>query len=272
MMESGAMKENKRLIGKIVVITGASGGLGEQIAYRCAANGANLVLLARNIGKLKQMAEMIRKKYAVDCWSLRLDISKNEDIPIVFETILEKSGHIDVLVNNAGYGIFAGAGDVTTGDVKGMFAVNVIGLIACTKEVIPSMRERKSGHIINISSQAGKLATPKSSVYSATKHAVLGYTNSLRMEVADDGIFVTSVNPGPMATDFFDLADPSGNYIKNLGRHILPTEKVAEKIVATMLRDRREINLPAWMNAGSILYAMFPKLVERVGKKAFFKK
>ncbi|RWR15054.1 SDR family oxidoreductase [Siminovitchia fortis] len=266
------MRKNERLKGKTVVITGASGGLGEQTAYRCAASGANLVLLSRNVKKLEEMAESIREKYGVSSLALKLDISRHEDIPAVFRAIFEKAGHIDVLVNNAGYGIFAEAKDVTPADVEGMFAVNVVGLIVCTKEVIPSMRKRKSGHIINISSQAGKLATPKSSVYSATKHAVLGYTNSLRMELAGDGVFVTAVNPGPMATNFFDLADPSGNYVKNLGRHILSTEKVAEKVVDAMLTNRREINLPGWMNAGSILYAIFPRLVERLGKKAFFKK
>ncbi|RST73749.1 SDR family oxidoreductase [Siminovitchia acidinfaciens] len=266
------MTRNKRLKGKTVVITGASGGLGEQLAYQCAASGANLFLLARNVGKLDQMAEKIRGQHGVDCRYLQLDLSSHEDVPAVFQAIFEEVRHVDVLVNNAGYGIFSEAKDVTLPDVQGMFAVNVVGLIACTKEVIPSMKKRKLGHIINVSSQAGKLATPKSSVYSATKHAVLGYTNSLRMELADAGVFVTAVNPGPMATSFFDLADPSGNYVKNLGRHILSTEKVAEKVVAAMLTNSREINLPGWMNAGSILYALFPKLVERLGKKAFLKK
>ncbi|GIN89537.1 oxidoreductase [Siminovitchia terrae] len=266
------MRKNERLKGKTVAITGSSGGLGEQIAYRCAARGANLVLLARNLKKLKQMAENIREKYGVDCLPLNLDLSRHEDIPAVFRDIFEQVGHIDVLVNNAGYGIFAEAKDVTPADVEGMFAVNVVGMIVCTKEVIPSMRRRKNGHIINISSQAGKLATPKSSVYSATKHAVLGYTNSLRMELAGDDVFVTAVNPGPMATNFFELADPSGNYVKNIGRHILSTERVSEQVVDAMLKKRREINLPGWMNVGSILYTLFPSLVERLGKKAFFKK
>jgi len=266
------MRNNERLKGKTVVITGASGGLGEQTAYRCAESGANLVLLARNVKKLEQMAEGIQKSHQVECLPMQLDLSKLEDIPVVFEEIFNKVSQVDVLVNNAGYGVFAEADEVTLSDLEGMFAVNVVGLIACTKEVIPSMKSRGTGHIINVSSQAGKLATPKSSVYSATKHAVLGYTNSLRMELAGHGVFVTAVNPGPMATNFFDVADPSGSYVKNLGRYILSTETVAEKLVAAMITDRREINVPGWMNAGSILHVLFPKLVERLGRKAFFKK
>lgn len=263
---------NERLKGKTVVITGATGGLGERMAHLCAASGARLVLLARNKEKLEQITGQIHAQHQSACLPVVLDLSRHEDIAPVFQSILKQTGAIDVLVNNAGYGVFAEAGDVALADLQGMFAVNVVGLIACTKEVIPSMKERRSGHIINISSQAGKIATPKSSVYAATKHAVLGYTNSLRMELADFGVFVTAVNPGPMATNFFDIADPSGSYVKNVGRFILRADKVAQKIVDAMMTRQREINLPVWMNAGSIAYTLFPGLVERLGKRAFFKK
>jgi hypothetical protein len=263
---------NERLKGKTIAITGASGGLGEKIAHLSAARGARLVLLARNRQKLDQIARQIHAEYQADCLPVVLDLSRHEDIAPVFQSILKQTGGIDVLVNNAGYGVFAEAGDVALEDLQGMIAVNVIGLIACTKEVIPSMKERGSGHIINVASQAGKIATPKSSVYAATKHAVLGYTNSLRMELAENGIFVTAVNPGPMATRFFEIADPGGSYVENVGRFLLRADKVAEKIVDAMMTRRREINLPVWMNAGSMMYALFPGLVERLGKKAFFKK
>ena len=158
--------KNEKLQGKTVVITGASGGLGEQMAYLCAQNGANLFLLARNQVKLNQIAASIRDKYQVECTAMVLDVSKHDEIPCVFRNIFEQAGQIDVLVNNAGYGIFAEAEKVEFVDVEGMFAVNVVGLIACTQEVIPFMCKRGSGHIINVASQAGKLATPKSSIYS----------------------------------------------------------------------------------------------------------
>lgn len=263
---------NERLKGKTVVITGASGGLGGKMAYLCAASGARPVLLARDKEKLDRLARQIKADHRIDSLPIVFDLSRHEEVAPVFQGILRETGGIDVLVNNAGYGVFAEAGEVTLDDLQGMFAVNVVSLIACTKEVIPFMKKRGSGHIMNIASQAGKLATPKSSVYSATKHAVLGYTNSLRMELADYGVFVTAVNPGPMATSFFEIADPGGSYIENVGRFILSTDKVAQKVVSSMLTKRREINLPGWMNAGSIAYSLFPSLVERLGKKAFFKK
>jgi uncharacterized protein len=150
--------------------------------------------------------------------------------------------------------------------------VNVYGLVASTKMVLPAMMQRKKGHIINIASQAAKISTPKSSLYAATKHAVLGFTNSLRLEVKEHNIYVTSVNPGPMKTEFFTIADKEGNYIKNVGRWMLDPNKVAKIIVDSMLTSRREINLPGWMNAGSTLYQLMPKLVELLAGKAFFKK
>jgi uncharacterized protein len=153
-----------------------------------------------------------------------------------------------------------------------MFEVNVVGLIACTSMVLPTMRERRFGHIINIASQAGKIATPKSSIYSATKHAVLGYSNSLRMELADHQVFVTTVNPGPIATNFFNIADEKGTYVKNVQKFMLQPEFVAGKVVDAMLTKTREINLPRWMNLGSIVYTLFPRAFERIGRKAFNKK
>ncbi|MCM3111512.1 SDR family NAD(P)-dependent oxidoreductase [Lederbergia lenta] len=264
--------KNERLNGKIVVITGASGGLGEQIARQCARNGANLYLLARSQERLEQISTSIREQYKVKCTTIRLDITQYEQIPSVFQRIYEEAGKIDVLVNNSGYGIFAEAENIKIADVEGMFAVNVIGLIACTKEVIPSMCKQQSGQIINIASQAGKLATPKSSVYSASKHAVLGFTNSLRMEMSIYGVQVMSVNPGPIRTTFFDKADPSGSYLENLGRYMLDTEKVAANIIASMLTNRREINMPRWMDIAGTLHTLMPRVVERVGRKAFFKK
>lgn len=263
---------NERLRGKTVVITGASGGLGEQIAILCAQNGANIVLLARSLERLTDIADHIRQSFGVECLALQLDLSCPEEIAPVFGEVFNRTGQVDVLVNNAGFGLFTHAEETELADIRRMFTVNAVGLIACTKEVLPHMRERKTGHIINIASQAGKLATPKSSVYAATKHAVIGFTDSLRMEAGIHGISVTAVNPGPIGTSFFDVADPGGSYLSNLGNHVLPKERVAEKVVAAMLTNRREVNLPVWMNTVGILHELFPRLVERLGRRAFFKK
>lgn len=183
-----------------MIITGASGGIGAQMAVLCAERGANLVLLARSLDKLQELQADLRKRFSVDVHVHKLDVSDTDEVSAVFSEIIARFDYIDVLVNNAGFGVFREAHEAKVEEIKGMFDVNVVGLMACTSMVLPVMRKQRSGHIINIASQAGKMATPKSSVYSATKHAVLGYTNSLRMELADSNVFVTAVNPGPIET------------------------------------------------------------------------
>jgi uncharacterized protein len=262
----------EQLKGKNIVITGASGGIGAEIAKLCAASGANLVLIARSIEKLKQLQMELVQKHQVRVEVYQLDVSSTEKVKEVFTAIFTEIGEVDILVNNAGYGVFREAHEATMDEIKGMFEVNVVGLMACTSMVLPKMRKRRFGHIINIASQAGKIATPKSSVYSATKHAVLGYTNSLRMELSDHNVLVTSVNPGPIATNFFNIADEKGTYVKNVKRFMLQPDYVARKVVDSMLTKTREINLPRWMNMGSVVYVLFPRLFERIGKKAFNKK
>ncbi|MDQ0219076.1 SDR family oxidoreductase [Peribacillus cavernae] len=261
-----------RLQGKCVVITGASGGIGRETAIRAACEGARVVLLARSIDKLDELKRHLIEQYRTEAYAFRLDVADTTQVKRIFAEIVAVAGEIDVLINNAGFGVFKEAHEADLEETKAMFDVNVLGLIACTQMVLPSMKRRKKGHIINIASQAGKIATPKSSVYSATKHAVLGYSNSLRLESMRDHVFVTTVNPGPISTNFFNIADESGTYVKNVERFMLKPDYVADKIVSAIFTKRREINLPGWMNLGSIFYTLFPRIVETVGKNAFFKK
>ncbi|MCU9613798.1 SDR family oxidoreductase [Caldibacillus lycopersici] len=253
----------ENLKNKTIIITGASSGIGEKIAMKVANIGARPILVARSKEKLKAISNKINQQTAVDSLYYPLDISDRKQVKIVFAQILKEIGQVDILLNNAGFAIFDSFAEADLEDIEKMFQVNVLGLMACTKEVLPSMLERNSGHIINIASQAGKLATPKSSGYAATKHAVLGFTNSLRMELAKTNISVSSVNPGPIETTFFDIADKSGNYVKNVKKYMLQPENVAEKIVQLMIHPKRELNLPRWMNMGSVLYNLFPNIADR---------
>ncbi|QIW17290.1 SDR family NAD(P)-dependent oxidoreductase [Bacillus thuringiensis] len=261
-----------RLQDKVIVITGASSGIGEQVAMQVAEQGATPVLMARTEEKLKALAEKIKETYNTPCYYYVLDVSEEMEVQSVFSKVLQEVGRIDILVNNAGFGIFKTFEDASMDEVKDMFQVNVFGLVACTKAVLPYMVKRNEGHIINIASLAGKIATPKSSAYAATKHAVLGFTNSLRMEFSSTNIFVTAINPGPIDTNFFEIADQSGTYVKNMGRYMLKPTYVAEQIVKSMQTKKREVNLPKWMGIGPKLYALFPGLFERVAGKSLSKK
>jgi len=140
-----------------------------------------------------------------------------------------------------------------------MFRVNVLGMMYVTQLVAIQMAERKQGHIINIASQAGKIATPKSTIYSATKFAVMGYSNALRLELKPLNIYVTTVNPGPIETNFFDIADESGNYLEKVGRMVLNPVMVANRIVELIGTSKRELNLPYLMEVAGKLYSLFPR-------------
>jgi len=255
-----------------ILITGASGGIGEQIAYEAASRGATPILVARNENKLKAVAEHIQQTYGGTCHIYVLDIGDIREVERVCKQIFQDVGYVDVLINNAGFGIFEDVVEAKMENVESMFQVNVIGLIACTKMLLPHMLERNTGHIVNIASQAGKLATPRSSGYSATKHAVLGFTNSLRMELSKTNVFVTAVNPGPIKTNFFTIADTSGSYTKNVEKFMLDPRDVAKKVVDSLFTKKRELNLPGWMNLGSKLYLLAPSLVEKLAGDRFHQK
>lgn len=262
----------KNLKGKTILITGASSGLGEELAKKCAESGASIILIGRNQDRLAAVVECCGTLGAEEVQAYPFDLGEVGLIPALISKVEKEVGAIDALINNAGFGLFEKLNHTTNETIQAMFDVNVVALIALSQSVIPSMKKRGSGHIINIASQAGKLATPKSSIYSATKHAVIDFSNSLRMEVADDGILVTTVNPGPINTAFFDQADDSGKYAASVKRWMLDPEVVATKTVDALFTRRREINMPRWMNIISKMHVVFPGMVETLGKKGFNQK
>lgn len=261
-----------KLKGKIIVITGASSGVGEQLAVQAAKLGGIPVLLARTEERLHTLQCKLEKEYRTSCYSYKLDVTKEEQVQDVFDRIAKEVGYIDVLVNNAGFGKFLSFEDASLDEVKAMFDVNVFGVVACIKAVLPAMVERNSGHIINIASMAGKIATPKSSAYAATKHAIIGLSNSLRMELAATNIKVTVVNPGPIHTNFFKIADRSGKYEESVQRILLKPEYVAAEILKTIWKYKRELQLPRWMGIGPVAFALFPRTFEVIAGAALRKK
>lgn len=246
------------LTNKVVVVTGGSAGLGEQICYEVAKRGAIVVVCARRnnlIGKVKERCEELSSNQA---FSFQLDIADPESVAHVFEKIQTEVGSIDILVNNAGFGIFENFVDIKMELAKNMFEVNILGMMLFTQKAAVQMIEQGQGHIINVASMAGKMATAKSTLYSATKFAVLGFSNALRLELQPAGIYVTTVNPGPIRTEFFDKADPSGDYLTAVDLFVLEPNRLAKEIVNTMGSNKREINRPRVMEVASRFYTLFP--------------
>ncbi|MBO8154871.1 MAG: SDR family oxidoreductase [Bacillaceae bacterium] len=263
---------NHRIKGKKILITGASSGIGEQLAWKAAVGGAYPILVARSKDRLSRIASSIKRELGCRSDVYICDLLHEEEWESTMKQIVSDHGPVHVLINNAGIGYFELIQESTLSSYQQMFQLNVMALIQSVHFFLPIMAENGEGHIVNIASQAGKMATPKSAGYAATKHAVLGFTNSLRMEAEKQGIFVTAVNPGPVNTNFFQTADPEGTYKKAISRHLLQPERVAEKIVNHLYTPKREINLPLWMEAGSKLYHLAPRLMEKMFKNQFFKK
>lgn len=261
-----------RLENKVVVVTGSSAGLGEQICYAAAKEGAIVVTCARRINLIGKVKEHCMTLSGKPAYAFQLDVSDPDSVERLYERIEEEVGAVDILVNNAGFGIFEEFTKFDMQKARNMFEVNVLGMMVLTQKIAIKMAERKRGHIINIASMAAKMATAKSTVYSATKFAVLGFSNALRLEMKAYNIAVTTVNPGPIATTFFDKADPTGNYLDSIDLIVLQPDRLARTIVRSMIRPVREINRPVVMEAASLFYTLFPHIGDFLAGGIFNKK
>ena len=248
--------ENKKIL-----ITGASSGLGREIAHQFAQKGnVELILVARRKEALEKVAKKCETFDNVKTRVFSVDIGSQDQV----DQLLSVVNDVDILINGAGYGIMKDFSEFCDADVVNMFDTNVIGTIQLTTEIAKRMRERKSGTIVTIASIAGKIATPKSSVYSATKFALIGYFNALRLELKKDNVHVMTVNPGPVATNFFNIADEDKSYQKSLGGKTLTPKLVVGKIIKGIDMKKREVNLPFKLVLAVKISQFFPKLSDRM--------
>ncbi|PWK14361.1 SDR family NAD(P)-dependent oxidoreductase [Tumebacillus permanentifrigoris] len=245
---------------KIVLITGSSSGIGRVAALKFAAAGAIPVLAARSVDKLLDVAAEIRERYSIDAPVFELDVRSNQQVDQVVSEVFGRFGHIDILVNNAGYGLFRDTVEMSNEEIEDMMAVNYFGLVRMTKAVLPSMLERHSGHIINLASIASFFATPTHGAYAATKFAVQGFSEGLRFELHGTGVHLSTVNPGPVDTPFFDRADRS-----TLPKmtNFLRAEQVADAVLRAT-RERKPVYiLPRIGRVGLALRHLFPGVYHR---------
>lgn len=184
---------------KTALVTGASSGMGKEIARRLIRDGYQVWVAARSVDKMEDLR-------AIGAEPLRLDISKEAEIVAAVDTILKTTGGVDVLVNNAGYGLYGPMEDIGMDEARYQFEVNVFGPARLTQLLLPAMRAKKAGKIVNITSMGGKIYTLLGSWYHATKHALEGWSDSLRLELAPFGIDVVIVEPGLIETGFGDAA------------------------------------------------------------------
>lgn len=186
----------------IVLITGATSGIGKATAYQFAKNGYNLILTGRRHERLSEVIDEVQEKYGIQAKGLEFDVRYKEEIAQAFDELPEEWKQVDILVNNAG--VVLGLEPIDQGDMEDwdvMIDTNVKGLLYVIKTVVPIMVERKFGYIINIGSIAGKEVYPNGNVYCATKHAVDAINRALRVDLLKHNIRVSSINPGTVKTD-----------------------------------------------------------------------
>jgi serine 3-dehydrogenase len=196
----------KSLQNKIVFITGASSGIGRAAAFAFASEGADLIIAARRIDRLKELESELKGKYKVDVLTIELDVRKKADVKKAVQSFKGKWRKIDILLNSAG--LARGMSKIYEGDTEHwdeMIDTNVKGLLYVSREVIPLMTERMEGHVINIGSIAGHEVYPNGNVYCASKFAVNGISRAMRVDLYDKNIRVTTIDPGMVETEFSEV-------------------------------------------------------------------
>lgn len=245
---------------KVVVITGASSGIGALVARYISEQGAIPVLMARSSERLATIGAQLSGPHKL----MVVDVTQTDQVQHAMSQVIEQYGRIDVLLNNAGYGKFESILDMSVDEYSEMMDVNYMGTVRCTKAALSYMLPQGEGQIVNVASMAAKIGTAQSTSYTATKHAVYGFSNSLRQELRGTGITVSTVNPGPIDTPFFELADPSGKYVANVNWFMMKPELVARKMVRLIERKQEELNLPRLAAIGIRFYQLFPRLADKL--------
>lgn len=255
--------------GKWVWITGASSGLGEALAYEFAAQGANLVLSARNVQELERVQSNCAKD--VQILIQPLDVEQHDAIPTVATKVLQQVDHLDLLINNAGISQRALVKDTPLELDKKLMAINYFGTIALTKAVLPAMLTKKSGQIVVISSLVGKIGSPLRSTYAASKHALHGFFDSLRAEVSKDNINVTIICPGYIHTNVSKNAlkadgTPQNTTDDKTAQGLSP-EVFAKRALKAIRRHQQEVGIGKFEMLVLFIKRFFPSLVHTILSK-----
>ena len=210
---------------QIILITGASSGMGKVTALQLINEGHIVYGAARRVEAMQELV-------AAGGHALAMDVTQEDQVHAAVEKIIREQERIDVLINNAGFGLYGAVEDISIEEAKYQFEVNLFGLARLTQKVLPHMRQQHAGKIINISSMGGKIYTPLGAWYHATKHALEGWSDCLRIEVKSFGIDVVIVEPGAIATAFGDvLTEPM---LKRSGSG--PYQKMA-KVMASVTTE-----------------------------------
>ena len=251
---------------KIVWITGASSGIGEALAFLCNKYGATVILSARNSEELNRVQQSFENKNAAS-HILPLDLEHSANFEIATKEVIEKFGKIDILINNAGISQRALAIETSTAEERKIFEINVMGTIALTKAVLPFMLAKKTGQIVVINSVMGKISTKYRSAYAASKHALIGYFDCLRLEL-DNQIKITTILPGFVNTNIVKNAVSTMQLEQNLNQEGLSPIAFAEKALKAIAAQKEEVYIGGfWEGLGLFLKRLSPTLFSIIIKR-----
>ena len=259
--------------GRVVVITGGSRGLGLVLARKLAAQGARLVLLARDERELDRAKRLLEEEFRVSVVAIRCDVRRRADVRLAVAQILEECGTVDVLINNAGIVQVGPLEHMEHEDFENAMATHFWGPLHLMLELIPLMRRRGFGRIVNISSIGGRLAVPHLAPYSASKFALIGLSDAVRSEVAQYGIRVTTVAPGLMRTGspinalfkgqhqaeyaWFAISDSVPGWS-------ISAERAADQILSACAYGDPELTITVQARAGAMLNQVAPSTMARL--------
>jgi len=254
----------------VILITGASSGIGAATAKLFAGQGYRVVLAARRMDRLDALSSEIQVAGG-QVLAVPTDITQLEQVEKLVSQSIEHFGQIDILLNNAGLGRLDWLEKLDPqDDITFQVQVNLTGLIQITHAVLPHMLARKQGHIINMGSIAGLIATPTYSVYAATKYGLRGFTEALRREVGIHGIEVTGIYPGGVATEFGSKAGIRRKTGVSTPKFLkLTADDVAQAVLRVVRKPRRAVIIPGLMRPMVWLSVIFPGWVDRIIESRF---
>lgn len=237
---------------RTVLVTGCSSGIGLATCHVLSLNNFMTYGTVRNLSKAKKIQDLINREN-LSLKILRLDVNDNQSIKLAVKKILTDTGRIDVLINNAGYGMFGPVEEITTQEVKKQFETNFFGTIRLIKAIVPIMRKQANGTIVNISSMVGRFGVPLNSAYVSSKFAVEGLSESISFELEEFGIRVIVIEPGVVKSDFFHNVKVKGMNLES------PYHKLMERRVNFLDKAMKNSLTSSYDVADTILEALNSK-------------
>lgn len=253
---------------KVVLITGASSGIGKQTAIEFAKKGSKIILVARRKQKLEELEKELQR-FNVTVMICQCDVSDKFQINKMSQEVLKKFDSVDILINNAGFAIYGSVSDLDIEEIESQMATNYFGMIYCIKKFLPLMVKKKSGHIVNVASVAASFGLPGIASYCASKFAMLGFSEGLKHELKGTGVGVTVVSPIMVRTDFFN--HPSFEKMPKYSPTTLNATTVAKAILRAANSPRLEIIVPSIVRGAVWMKNTFPYIINPIIGSAFKK-